>query len=344
MKISYLPYYKAFHASSIPMALSTIREGRYLDVNRACSQAVGLTSEEMIGRTSTDIGLYTEPTLRDRISESVVRNGSAGGVEMNFRCQDTDVTALVYFDRLGDDDEYWLTSALDLSPLKQEEFARQQVQNQLEAIRIVSQREEERFAIARDLHDDLSQELTGMHMELASLSRTVTDPVLRETLAALKEQMGRVVGNVRNILSELRSDVLDDLGLVGAIDWLVGNLQQKSGIPCMICCEEQDMHLPPSVTTAAYRIVQESFNNIARHSQATSAKIIMARSEDLFCMTIEDNGRGFCPADSIKSGHYGISGMKERACLCGGTVEVASQPGCGTSVTFCGSFHSGRSA
>lgn len=206
-------------------------------------------------------------------------------------------------------------------------------ERRLSAMRIAQHREEERLAIARDLHDDLAQGLAALHMELAFLSRIARDGDVAGRLARLKEEMGGMVGMVRTILAELRSQVLEERGLEGGLRWLCDNLYQRCAIPCHCTITLPSCTIPPPVAIAAYRIVQEALINVARHSQATTAWLSVEAAGGLLLIRISDNGVGM--ADSHGTGSdrkFGLAGMKERAELCGGLIDISEEPGGGVAV------------
>jgi signal transduction histidine kinase len=206
------------------------------------------------------------------------------------------------------------------------------IERELEALRVAGQREEERIAIARDLHDDLSQELTGLHIELASLSRTAPEFETRRRLTAMKEELGNTIASVRGILAELRSDVLDELGLEGSVRWLLRNLRRKSGMICRLDYSPELFTMSPMVALAAYRIIQEALNNVVRHSCANSVRVRIMGNNDQLRITVSDNGVGMPEGQDADAGHYGIAGMRERARLCGGSLQFTKSKSGGTKV------------
>lgn len=335
MKLPNETYRRAFHASSIPMTISTREEGRYLDINQAALKLMGLPSNQVIGRTSLDLGVYTDRSDRDRIVGLLSGDHSSCCHELDMKAPDgSPLKMLIYHDLLGEGSTVWLTSGVDITPLRDAEAARERLRVELENARIINQREEERIAIARDLHDDLSQELAGLNIELASLARTSTDPDTRERLTFIKEQMGRTIGSVRTILSELRSKVLEELSLKGAVEWLTGNFYGKSGISCRLVWDTSVKSLAPAMANTIYRIIQEALNNIARHSKATETEVTVSSAPEALSVVVRDNGIGFDMSRTAMHGHYGITGMRERARLMGGSLDISGIPGQGTVITL----------
>lgn len=204
--------------------------------------------------------------------------------------------------------------------------------DELASMRIIQQREEERHTIARDLHDDLAQGLTAVHLELGFLSRTVDAPELRERLVWAKEQVGDTIGMTRNILAELRSEILEELGFVEALRYLAGNLQLRSGIPCCCSIDVALGMISPTISTAVFRIAQEALNNVARHSKASCASLTVSTDDNILTLVVEDDGIGDNYDTTASSGKYGITGMRERATLCGGQLHISRREQGGTRV------------
>ncbi len=201
---------------------------------------------------------------------------------------------------------------------------RKLAEERLFAMHMLQQREEERTAIARDLHDDLAQGLTAVHLELGFLSRTVDSTDLRKRLTWAKEQVGETIEMTRNILKELRSGVLKELGFVNSLRYLADNLEIRSKIPCRTSIKLSEKEISKTIAKIAFRITQEALNNVARHSNATKARLSVSINDGCLTIAIEDNGQGIRDNADSSSVKYGISGMRERARLCDGTLEIAS--------------------
>ena len=197
---------------------------------------------------------------------------------------------------------------------------------------IVEAQEAERRRIARELHDEIGQTLTGLKLTLEQLERSPHDDValgLNQALGLVAELMSRV-----DILSlDLRPAMLDDLGLLPALLWLVGRYYAQTGVRVTVHHEGLDRKLEPDVETAAYRIVQEALTNVARHADTGRASVVCTAGDDAFLIEVRDEGAGFDSA-AFSGGtlKFGLVGMEERARLVGGTLTVTSEPGKGTAV------------
>lgn len=194
-------------------------------------------------------------------------------------------------------------------------------------------REQEKSRIARELHDELAQSLTALKMDTIWL-RDNLDAKPETAAAKLSDMLAMLdtsVASTRRIAADLRPLVLDDLGLAPAIEWLVQTFTQRNGVPCELEIDEE-LELREPYATAVFRIVQESLVNVAKHAQATHVRVRVARESDELVLAVQDNGRGFRLADPRKPQSLGLVGLRERALLLKGKVEVASEPGYGTRV------------
>ncbi|MGH7958089.1 MAG: PAS domain-containing sensor histidine kinase [Opitutaceae bacterium] len=211
------------------------------------------------------------------------------------------------------------------------EASRQELQRQL-----ASAQEDERRRISRELHDEIGQHLTALMLGLKSLETISGEPPAQATLASLQTITETVGKRIHDLALELRPTALDDLGLLRTLSNYIEQWSATSKI-------EVDFHstgwandrLPPSIETAAYRIVQEALTNVLKHADASRVSIIVERRPEQVTLIIEDDGKGFDP-DTIprypQSKRLGLLGMEERAALMDGEVKLESAPGQGTTV------------
>lgn len=195
-------------------------------------------------------------------------------------------------------------------------------------------REDERAGIARELHDELGQLLTAIKMDLSWLCghlESMPPDEARDRCAQMIGLTDTAVGAVQRMSSQLRPGILDDLGLVAALEWLARDFQQRSGIGCVT---EVDGTLEVSGprATVLFRICQESLTNVARHSRATEVTISLGRRDSDIVLVVADNGRGITSEETENPRSYGVMGMRERARALGGLVTVRGAPGRGTMV------------
>lgn len=203
---------------------------------------------------------------------------------------------------------------------------------------ITRAQEEERKRIARELHDDTAQVLSSLSRQLDNFIRKKHGFSSNEVLFLkdLQTQLNRGLQSMQRFVQDLRPSLLDDLGLIPAVRSLVKSLQDSDGIDAELKVLGGEKRFPPEVELLLFRIVQEALNNIRRHAKASEARVIMDLDEGEIRVTITDNGRGFELKgrldDLPRSGKLGLAGMRERARLLGGTLEVKSIPGKGTTL------------
>ena len=215
-----------------------------------------------------------------------------------------------------------------------ETLLRQQQELRELSARVQEAREEEKARIARELHDELGQLLTALKMDLAWLREHLPDG--DDGLAARADGMGllldRTVSSSRRIAADLRPLMLDDLGLADAAQWLVEDFGKRSGVRLELSVAENAAFdaLAKGAATAVYRAIQESLTNIARHSGAKNAWVLLAQENGAVLVEVEDDGRGVSPEDLAKPSSLGLKGMRERVAYYGGALEVGRAPRGGT--------------
>ena len=189
--------------------------------------------------------------------------------------------------------------------------------------------------IAREIHDELGQALTGMKMDASWLRRHTPDGAAstQDKITGMIELIDSTIQTVRRIASELRPGVLDNLGLIPAIEWQAQEFQQRTGIMCDVNSNVESLTLDKSHSTALFRIFQETLTNVVRHSNASRVSVRIEAEKHHVMMRIEDNGKGIRPEDITDSRSLGLLGMRERALLLGGTMEIKGAEGQGTVVS-----------
>ena len=197
-------------------------------------------------------------------------------------------------------------------------------------------REQEKSRVARELHDELAQSLTALKMDTIWLQHRLAsaDEAILGKINGMLALLDESVAATRRIAADLRPLVLDDLGLVPAIEWLVQSFTQRHGVPCELSLDES-IELGEPHATAIFRIVQESLANVAKHAGASQAWVTVQRAPDGFLIDVRDNGCGF-DTDAVRPPQsLGLIGLRERAQLLQGSVSLTSQPGRGTQVRAC---------
>jgi PAS domain S-box-containing protein len=194
-------------------------------------------------------------------------------------------------------------------------------------------REEEKTRVARELHDELAQSLTALKMDTLWVrdNAAARPEAASARLTDMLEMLDRAVASTRRIAADLRPMLLDDLGLVAAIEWLASNFTQRCGVACKLAIDEQ-LQLQEPYATAVFRIVQESLANIAKHARASQVSVTVDKVPGAITLNVLDNGRGFSTAAARQPNALGLLGLCERVQLLKGRVLIESAPGQGTRV------------
>jgi signal transduction histidine kinase len=201
---------------------------------------------------------------------------------------------------------------------------------------IITAQEEERRRIARELHDETGQSLTSLTLGLAAITQSRDVDAMHERAGELRALAGRTLDEVHNLARGLRPSILDDLGLVPALERHLKEYETSRGLAVDLHARGFAHRLPGSVEIAVYRIVQEALTNIAKHADASAVSVLLECRDDSVRIIVEDDGRGFDARAVFESGdadrRLGLHGMHERALLLGGNLTVESAPGRGTTV------------
>ncbi len=340
---------------------------RVRSANRAFYEAFGGTPGGTEGRPLYDLGdkEWDVPALRRLLEEILPKETALDNFEVAHTFAGAGPRVMVLnarrLRRDGEDAELILLAIEDVTERRRAEEGLRRAHDQLEVRvgertaeltaanaaleeqaaqrrgllrRLGTAEEEQRHRIARELHDQMGQHLAALRLGLKSLEGNPGQPGLLRRLQDLMNQVGK---EVHRIAMELRPTALDDLGLPTALRNYVEEWSERSGIATDLRAPDGEAErLPAHVETAVYRIVQEALTNVLRHARASRVSVIVERRADHLLAIVEDNGTGFdvdaAPAPARGPGNLGLLGMRERAALAGGTLEIESSPGKGTTV------------
>jgi len=216
---------------------------------------------------------------------------------------------------------------------------RRELDDQLRALsaHIEAVREEERTTMAREIHDDLGQALTALKMDVAWIARRLgsgEDPrgAIADKLMSMSALTDQVIDRVRRISAELRPGMLDDLGLVAALQWQGQQFQARTDTICTVRANVGEGRLERGLSTAIFRICQEALTNVARHAEAKSVQIVLERQDGVLRLEVRDDGRGISSEAASNAASLGLLGMRERARRLSGNLRISGAPGSGTLV------------
>lgn len=212
------------------------------------------------------------------------------------------------------------------------ESSREQLRNL--ARYLESAREGERSRIARELHDEMGQALTALKMDLSWLNKALPKDqiTLREKTTSMSKLTDTAIKTVKRISTELRPGILDDLGLAAAIEWQAEEFQQRTGIKCEVSLYPEDISLDQVLSTAIFRVLQETLTNVARHTQATKVRIHLRGKAGKLVLEVIDDGKGITLKQISDPKSLGLVGMRERILPWHGEVKISGIPGEGTTV------------
>jgi PAS domain S-box-containing protein len=301
-------------------------------VNRRFSAMLRDSPERLLGRSALDLVFETEPDVtRDQSSRQFAL---ARTTEHRVRRADgTEFWAAVSFTSMFNQASHmsgFLLMLSDISDRKELESAREQL-----ALRLVGAQEEERRRVARELHDQLGQHLTGLSLGLSQLELLSANPTATELTRRLRGLADEMSRDAHHLALELRPMILDDLGLAAAVSNYADDLARRTALEMDVHCN-LDGRLDSAVETTMYRVIQEALTNIVKHARAKRVSIILERQDSLVRAIVEDDGVGFNAVSLLTYGapnqRLGLMGMRERAALMGGDLEIESRPGRGTTL------------
>jgi PAS domain S-box-containing protein len=308
--------------------------------NKAYKLLTGITKESWVGKLINDV---LPPELLDRsISKykRVVQTGEAGHDFIILPSPGGDFTAEITITPIKEHNGKvvrLLGTAVDVT--QQQKARKELVKMNLELRQLTSHlqnvREEERTHMAREIHDELGQQLTGLKMDLAWLKKKISvdeDAILNKLNSALQLVDG-TINTVRKIATELRPSIIDDLGIKEALDWQCQEFTKRTGINVSFTSAIEKLNLPQAIPTALFRIVQEALTNVARHSKATKVNCTFEESNNELLLCVWDNGQGFSLSNQERK-TLGLLGIRERVAILKGQYSIASEPGQGTSISI----------
>jgi len=338
LKKSERRYRDLFDSASDAIIIRNL-EGNIFEVNEAASELTGYTIEEL---TSMNISQFLTPesfeTTMDKQSKQLEGEAASQRYELELIRKDGSgaiIEAMISIVKEGGRPVAVQATVRDVTEQRR---MRDSIRFYLQ--KVLAAQEEERKRIARDLHDDTSQSLLLLTHQLDAIASDSDEALPQSARDRLNELRGLAVetlGNVRRYAQELRPAILDDMGLVAALQWMADKLASESRVEAEVQVSMPDADLPHAVQLVLFRIAQEAVSNIKKHAEASKATITLECGEGRIRMTVSDDGKGFEVPSQMDSagdaGKLGIVGMLERAELLGGTFRIESTPGGGTTVS-----------
>ncbi len=375
MRVSEIRYRRLFEAAHDGVLLIDPSTSRIIDANPFMTRLLGYSRDQLIGKELFEIGLLKDEAASRQMFRKLKRNHEVRYEDLPLksqtgRHQEVEVVANLYQEggqpviQCNIRDITIRKLAEDMSSrnvkLKQEIILRQEVEEDLLANRkaqsrllrqariqqaqlrnlshrILHAQEEERKRISRELHDVIAQSLIGINLYLAVLAQetTIAPESLQQQIANTQLLVENSVSIIHDFARDLRPTMLDDLGLIPALQLHMKRFMEETGIRVSLKASAKTDQVEPSVRTVLYRIAQEALSNVASHAKASCVEVCIELINDVVHMTIKDNGQGFQvtgKAGSNKKNRLGLIGMRERAEMIGGSLHVDSAPGHPTTI------------
>lgn len=303
----------------------------------------GYSPEMITGKSDMDILEPDDARYISQLKQKVIDTGTGSHNEITLSSPIGNLVLEMFLEPLHDEKNHivGLTGALlDITARKKIENDLHKSHEQLHVLasHLQSVREEERLNLSRKLHDDLGQSMTGLKMDLVWISKKMAEhegintDLIVQKIKRISEMIDAMIKSVRVISTELRPNVIDYLGLVAAVECEVEEFTKRSGIDCSFNSNVEKVNLDPAVATAIYRILQEALTNVIRHAGATKVLLSLTVEKDEIQLRIEDDGIGVSQSEISNINAIGILGMKERALLFGGELQITGSPHKGTQI------------
>lgn len=321
---------KVFHANPHPMCVTTLAEGKFIDVNEGFLKALGYQRQEIIGHTSLELGFWPSPADRGKIVEALKHDRHVRNLETTIHRRDGEsrvwLSSVEVIELDGQD--CVLVASSDITERKQADARLRDLSG-----RLIRAQEEERSRIARELHDNLNQQLALLSTELEQLVQHSSPRAHLETkVRVLTKRVQEISSLVHHMSYQLHPSRLDYLGLVPALRALCRDVSEASGPKIDFRESNVPEGIPKDVALCLFRVAQESLRNAVRHSGAASVLCELCQRKGLLDLTITDSGTGFELEAARAKGGLGLVSMEERLRSVGGELVIRSRPLRGTQI------------
>jgi PAS domain S-box-containing protein len=344
LRASEVKYRKLFETAQDGILILEADTGRISEVNPFLLKLLGFTHEEVVGRFIWELSPFEDIVSNQEKLIQLQVEGYVRYENLPLLTKDGRMIAVEFVSNVYSTGECQVIQCniRDITIRKQSEDALKTSHTQLRSLlaRLQTVREDEATHIAREIHDELGQKLTGLKMDLIWAERKLRElpdsfaihAILQRFSDTLK-MVDAITTAVQVIATELRPGVLDTLGLGTALQYEARRLHERTSISCKVRLPEIEPEMPPEVSTALFRIFQECLTNINRHSQASEVKVELKTEDGWITLCVQDNGRGITAAELASPVSLGLLGMKERAALLGGKIMITRDEDQGTNVT-----------
>jgi two-component system sensor histidine kinase UhpB len=318
-------------------------KGMVTYINDRFPEVLGINREEIIGHSVME---FVDPADQKILKQQMRRRskGKRGTYEIELQKKDGEkimvfVSGRPIFDEKGN----FKGSIAVLTDITNIRLAEQELNKSREQLRnlslyLQSIREEERKLLSREIHDELGQLLTALKMDLSWLSKRISrregnQELLLEKARSMSELLNKTMKSVQRISSELRPGLLDDLGLLPALEWQAQEFENRTKIKCEVSLQSEEIKVDPELSTSIFRIFQEALTNVARHARATKVKVRLNEKNGKLIMKVKDNGRGITEEEIYSPDSLGLVGMRERISPWEGQIKITGTKDRGTTLS-----------
>ena len=324
-------------ANNSPIGVYIVQDGRFRFVNYHLQECAKYSQTELIGAEAIGFVLPEDKDLVRQRARAMLKGERSDPYEFRLVCKDGETRWVMEMvaSVQHNNDRATLGAFMDITERKRSEEGLRRSESQLRLLtqRMLEIQETERARFARDLHDELGQDLFFLKMQARSLANHLGGvPQLQEKAVEIADMADRLKTTSSRIAASMGPGILDGLGLVRAVEWCAEDFERRTGISCPLDTPIGDIGVPKSTATAAYRVLQEALTNVWRHAGASQVEVKLERDGDWVVLTVADDGVGISTGLLSGKSTLGFLGMHERARLAGGTLNVVSGSGRGTRV------------
>lgn len=338
LRVSESRYRRLFETAQDGILLLNADTAQIEDVNPFLIAMLGYSHAEFLGKKLWEVGPFADIAESKQVFAKLQTKGYVRYEDQPLKTKAGVLIEVEFVSNSYDCEgiEVIQCNIRDITKRKQAERDLTESKARLKALSIFLQRarEDDRAHFARELHDQLGQNLTALRIDFNSLAVLVANstPLVTTRLAAIDHLIDSTVDATRRICEELRPGMLDDLGFESAISSYTKNFTRQFGVPCDLMLDHEDYQLDQPLATALFRIVQEALTNVARHAHATHAMVALQDRNGALLLTIADDGCGLAADLAGERKTYGLLGMRERVDMLGGSLSIDSAPGRGTHI------------
>jgi PAS domain S-box-containing protein len=316
---------KSFRQSPLAVSIASTKDGRYMDVNETFEQQTGWCRDEVIGRSPSDINLWVDPNQRSLFIKQLLAESSVRELEVRIRRKDGQIRTTLGSSELIEVNgkPCALTVIADITERKLAETVLANVSRKL-----IEAQEQERARIARELHDDISQRLAMLAIELEQVQNDPSE--IQQRVSELRRQTTEISNGVHALSHDLHSSQLELLGAVAGMKNWCKEFGERQGMQ-IDYIQDVRSTLPQEIGLCLFRVLQEALHNAVKHSGVKRTEVQLHEESDEIHLTIRDLGKGF-DVDAKKGRGLGLTSMQERVRLVNGTIEIQSMPMAGTAI------------